>query len=274
MALPDAPSIRDQTRSLTAQVLSRQGLIALGCLVVLCGLAWWWLWRMGMPSPAKAMPDMDGMAGMDMPAAPNVWSSTYLGATFIMWAIMMVAMMLPSAAPMILLHDTFSRRNRLGPAATTVFGLSYLALWALFAAVAALAQAALVSAGVVDDAALAFGNRWIAAALLTVAALYQLSPLKRLCLSHCQSPVGFLTRHWQPGIDGALAMGLRHGAYCVGCCWPLMLLLFVGGVMNLAWIALLTAVVLAEKYAPPTLRADRLLAAILAIAAVMVVVPL
>ncbi len=215
---------------------------------------------------------MGDMPGMAMSAPSLASSSGYIVSAFIMWAIMMVAMMLPSAAPMILLQDVFSRRSGLGGAATLAFALSYLALWIAFALIVALGQSALISAGYVEEASLVVGNAKMAALLLFAAGLYELSPLKRLCLSHCQSPVTFLTRHWRPGIGGAIAMGLRHGTFCVGCCWALMLLLFVGGVMNLAWIAVLALLVLAEKYAPPAWRTDRVLACLLIIASVLIAV--
>jgi len=218
---------------------------------------------------------MPPMRGMTMPAMPttlpgDAWSPPYLATSFVMWAVMMVAMMLPSATPMILLHDVFSRKNRLGPAATLAFSATYLALWTGFALVATLIQSALIAAGLVGEATLAIGNAKLAAALLLAVAAFELSPLKRICLAHCQSPLTFLTRHWRPGIGGAITMGWKHGLFCVGCCAGLMLLLLVGGVMNLAWIAVLTLIVLAEKYAPPAWRADRVLAFVLTLAAIAI----
>ena len=207
------------------------------------------------------------MPGMPMAAPVAAWSGKYIASGFVMWAVMMVAMMLPSAAPMILLHEVFSRKNNLGLGATLAFSMSYLALWMVFALIAALAQSALIGAGVVNAASLAIGDARLAALLLLAAAAYELSPLKRRCLAHCQSPAMFLSRHWRPGVSGAIRMGLRHAAFCVGCCAVLMLLLFVGGVMNLAWIAVLTLLVLAEKCTPPTWRADRVLAGVLMVAA-------
>ena len=217
-------------------------------MVILTGAAWWWLWQGGAPMAGQSP---GAMPGMEMADTLPGWSGAYLASTFAMWAIMMVAMMLPSAAPMILLHEVFTHKRHLGMAATLAFALSYLALWVGFALFATLAQAALIGTGAVNAASLAMGNRWLAALLLLAAAAYELSPLKRLCLAHCQSPVMFLSRHWRGGIGGAIRMGLTHALFCVGCCWVLMLLLFVGGVMNLAWIAVLSVVVLMEKYAPP-----------------------
>lgn len=274
MALPEGETEASQPRAFAALVASREGLIVGVCLLAMSALAWWWLVGHDAgtavpPAASRAMPGMD-MAGMDMPAPAHPLSIAYFSGAFAMWAIMMVAMMLPTAAPMIALHEAFSRKNQQSSTATAVFAGSYLLVWTYFAAMAALLQAALVAQGGVDAARLTLGDQQFAAGILLAAGVYELSPLKHLCLSNCQSPVAFLVRNWRPGAMGALRMGLRHGAFCVGCCAVLMLLLFVGGVMNLAWIALLTAVILAEKYAPPRWRADRILAACLMIAALVV----
>ena len=218
-------------------------------------LAWVWLLRAPMAS-----------------IGADPWSAAYLVPTFAMWAIMMVAMMVPSAAPMILLHaridkaPTQSQRTR----NSLLFALSYLLVWAAFSASAAFVQALLVSAGHVSDMALSVGYRPIAAALLLAAAAYELTAAKRLCLDKCQSPMLFILKHWKPGATGAVRLGLAHGLFCVGCCWALMLLLFVGGVMNLAWVALLCILVLGEKFAPPAWRAERYVAAALVVGAAAV----
>jgi predicted metal-binding membrane protein len=163
----------------------------------------------------------------------------------LMWWVMMAAMMLPSAAPAILLYARV-RENRGGAVVTSssVFAAGYLALWLIFSAVAAMAQWLLAGPTT------AIGGRSAQAALLLAAGLYQLSPLKSACLRQCRSPTQFLSRHWRPGAGGALRLGLLHGAYCIGCCWLLMALLFVGGVMNFAWIAGLATLVAIEKLAP------------------------
>ena len=204
------------------------------------------------------------MGGMAMPAEPL--SASYLIPAFTMWAIMMVAMMVPSAAPMILLRARIDKAptGRERNLNSLLFVLAYLLVWAGFSAAAALAQALLVKAGLVSDMALIIGDRGIAAALLLLAAVYELSAAKRLCLDKCQSPILFIMRHHKPGPAGALNLGVTHGLFCVGCCWALMLLLFVGGVMNLAWVAVLAIVVIGEKLAPPSWKAHRFLAAALA----------
>ncbi|HVM38501.1 MAG TPA: DUF2182 domain-containing protein [Sphingomicrobium sp.] len=226
-------------------------------------LAWLWLVRMD-----SAMSGMDGMAGHVMPVAP--WSADYLIPAFIMWTLMMVAMMLPSAAPMILLHARIDRsaRPRQRLLHSLLFVLAYLVVWTGFSIAAALAQSALIAAGLVSATSLALGDGALAAGLLLAAAAYQLSRAKAACLDQCRSPIHFVMRYMRPGAGGALRLGLAHGFYCLGCCWGLMLLLFVGGVMNLAWIAVLAAVVFIEKAAPPSWHASRWIAAALVAGAI------
>lgn len=197
--------------------------------------------------------------GMDQAAPP-------LAFLFLMWWIMMVAMMLPSAAPMILLFDTVSKRQHVP---TAIFAGTYLAVWGLFSLVAASLQwwvemrfEPVMSEGI--------SARWASAALLLSAGLYQLTPLKHACLRQCRSPLNFLMTRWRPGWRGALRMGVEHGAYCVGCCWLLMGLLFVGGVMNLWWVIGIALYVLLEKIVPAGPWFGRALGAILAVAGVLV----
>ena len=222
-------------------------------------LAWWWLVAGG---GMRDVP-MGGMGAMQsMP-----WTPAYALSVFLMWAIMMVAMMLPTALPMMLLYARVAGQQRTSPSAlppTFVFVGAYVAVWTAFSAVAAGTQWALTSVGVVNDA-MRFDDRLPGGILLIAAGLYQLTPLKRICLTRCRTPFEFLTVHWRPGYRGALGMGIRHGAYCVGCCWFVMALLFVGGVMNLGWVAVIAAFVLAEKVLPFGQRVG-LVAGVLAIA--------
>jgi predicted metal-binding membrane protein len=239
--------------------LSGEDGIVLGCVALASGLAWAWL----------LIPTGGGMA---MGGALDVWSVAYLGPAFAMWGLMMVAMMLPSAAPMILLHRRVARGGD-GPgtpSATVVFALAYSSLWIEFSALATAAQAVLVDSGIVSRMSLRVGDARLAGLILLLAAGYNLSAAKRVCLDKCRSPLDFVVRRWRSGIAGALRMGLAHGLFCLGCCWALMLLLFVGGVMNLAWVAGLSLVVLAEKYGPPRTRGA--VAALLAAAAVALLV--
>ncbi len=166
-----------------------------------------------------------------------------------MWAVMMVAMMLPSATPTILLFAGVSRRRRMQgwPAApVAVFTLGYLAVWTAYAALAATAQWELHRLALLSPA-MTSASPLVAGGILIAAGVYQWAPLKGACLSHCRSPLGFFSTEWREGVGGALLMGMRHGSFCVGCCWLLMALLFVAGVMNLLWIATIAGFVLLEK---------------------------
>lgn len=236
------------------RLLSRNALLVGAALILVVILAWRWL----LISDMSLMPmEGHGMGAM----AVQPWSATYLLTAFAMWAIMMIAMMLPSAAPMILLHARIDRVPTSGRRLfhTLLFSLTYLLVWACFSALAAIAQAFLLDRGLISAASLALGDRIVMASLLAGAALYQFSPAKAACLRQCQSPIHFVMRFWSPGVTGTLRLGLVHGIYCVGCCWGMMLLLFVAGVMNLAWVAVLAAMVFIEKLAPPSWYVSRVL---------------
>ena len=169
-----------------------------------------------------------------------------LTALVLMWWAMMVAMMLPSATPAILLYARV-RHSRSGGAAIAqpwIFLCGYLALWLLFSIAAALAQRSLTGPS------MALQGHFAQGFILIAAGAYQLSPMKSACVSQCRSPGQFISRHWRPGWTGALRVGVIHGAFCVGCCWMLMALLFVGGVMNLWWVVGLTVLVAGEKLLP------------------------
>ena len=239
------------------RVLARDRWIVGGCVALIAALAWIWLWRewAAMSGADNSMAGMD-MPGMDMSGGAMVSPSNaaaYLASAFVMWFLMMIAMMLPSAAPMILIYSRMARGARAQGAAmapTAIFAGVYLAVWGGFSALAALAQWLLVRSGAVSEISLAFGDRRTGGALLIAAGLYQATPLKRLCLDGCRSPMSFLMRLWRPGWRGAIRLGLAHGLYCLGCCALLMALLFVFGVMNLIWVAALALLVLAEKMLP------------------------
>jgi predicted metal-binding membrane protein len=224
--------------------LQRDRVVVAVGLLGLAALAWVYVVRLAMPR---------GQADMSMPmAAPASWSVEELGWLTTMWAIMMVAMMIPSAAPAILLYAEVSRRRRAQavPAVSAGwFTLGYLLAWTAFAIVAATAQWMLHGAALLSPA-MTSASPLLGGALLIAAGVYQWLPLKGRCLTHCRSPIGFLAAEWREGPAGALAMGLRHGRHCVGCCWLLMALLFVAGVMNLLWIAAIAAFVLVEKLVP------------------------
>jgi predicted metal-binding membrane protein len=193
------------------------------------------------------------LSGGDM-AMPQMhaWSATMFAFVFLMWTVMMVAMMLPSAAPMILTFAAIQRRRQAQGGAfvpTGVFVAGYVIVWAAFSLLATLAQYGLERAALVSPM-MGQAAPWLGATLLIGAGLYQFAPIKDVCLAKCQTPIGFIMSEWRDGARGALVMGLRHGAYCAGCCWALMALLFVGGVMNLLWVAVLALFVLIEKVVP------------------------
>lgn len=187
------------------------------------------------------------LAELMMPDSAS-WSMASLLAIWAMWALMMAAMMLPSALPVILTFTQLGMRSGERSRGRS-FVAAYLLVWFAFSIAATAAQWALQAMGWVDQMIVSTSAA-LNGLLLLVAGVYQFSPLKKMCLSGCRTPLGFLMGEWRPGIDGAFAMGVRHGVLCVGCCWALMALLFVGGVMNLAWIAALSMVVAVEKMAP------------------------
>jgi len=187
---------------------------------------------------------------MEMGTGP-VWTLPYAMLIFLMWWIMMIAMMVPSAAPTILLHHSLTRGpDGSGNARDTwTFVAGYLAVWAGFSLLAAGLQRALQPLGLIAPGMMSLRGGVLAGSVLILAGLYQFTPLKHACLRQCEAPAAFLSRYWQPGTRGAWKMGLRHGTFCLGCCWALMALLFVGGVMNLYWIAGLALLVAVEKFA-------------------------
>lgn len=211
--------------------------------------------------------DHPSMASMLM--SPVTWTPGYALLMFSMWWLMMIAMMLPSAAPMVLLHAAVTRKGLAhafdaGPnapshrlrSATTAFITGYLVMWGAFSLVAAVAQWAL-ERGELLSAMMMPTSRFLGSGLLIAAGLWQLTPLKTVCLHHCRSPINFLSTHWRPGVGGAFRMGIEHGVVCLGCCWFLMALLFYGGVMNLAWIVGLALFVLIEKVMPAGIAVGR-----------------
>jgi predicted metal-binding membrane protein len=228
---------------------------ALALIVV---LAWFYL----LTGAGTGMNPFAMTAWLPRPAPQSgflSWTPAYALLMAHMWWVMMIAMMLPSAAPFILIHARVTERAGQSTALSATFLAGYLAVWLAFSVAAAAMQWALEAAGVMHAAMMWSSSRWLSAALLAAAGLYQLTPAKRVCLSHCRSPVHYLSTHWRPGHRGALRMGLAHGAYCLGCCWSLMALLFVGGAMNLLWIAGLSIVVLIEKLLPAGLWFGRAL---------------
>jgi predicted metal-binding membrane protein len=194
------------------------------------------------------------------------WSAAEVGLLFVMWAVMMVAMMTPSAVPVVLLVAGMNRRRRERgdrPAPTPLFLAGYLLAWTAFSAVAAVVQTALHQSALLSPDMRAIGP-WMGSVILVAAGVYQWTPLKRACLRHCRSPLHALAVLWREGRAGAVRMGFVHGLWCLGCCWLLMALLFVAGVMNLLWVAAIAAFVLIEKVAPGGEWAGRATGAVLA----------
>jgi predicted metal-binding membrane protein len=213
-----------------------------GSIAMMIVLAWLYLFHTASPMP-----------GMDMPAMQmSGWGLTTVFLLFLMWAVMMVAMMVPSAVPMIQVFLAVNERRQdssrqLVPVG--VFLLGYLVVWTSFSAAATLAQWGLHKAALLSPMMVAT-SPVVSGGLLLVAGIFQWTPLKRSCLRGCRSPLSFLMGEWRDGTAGSFSMGLRHGAYCVGCCWALMALLFVVGVMNLLWVAAIALFVMGEKILP------------------------
>ena len=226
-------------------VLRRDRAVVIGGLLGVTLLAWAYL-LLGAGMTMDTMPAMDAMP------ASTPWSPGYAVLVAAMWAMMMVAMMLPSAAPMILLYATVGRRRRAQgqPVADAgMFAAGYVAVWVGFSLAMTMVQWGLDTLALLSPA-MATTSFALTGAVLVAAGAYQWTPLKLACLRRCQSPLAFLIEHWREGRRGSLSMGLRHGLFCAGCCWALMLLLFVGGLMDLLWIAGIAIYVLLEKTVP------------------------
>lgn len=230
------------------KVLDRDRWVVLAALAAVVALAWAYLAYIVLAQPAM---DMDAIAMAAMP--PPIWDGGYFVATLAMWMVMMVGMMLPSAAPTVLLFDALQRQGdparRRDHRATVLFAAGYLLAWGAFSVLATTAQWGL-SAAMLLSAMMTGRSPVFAGLLLVLAGAYQFTSLKTACLGQCRSPAEFLVRHRRPGPFGPLLMGLQHGVQCIGCCWALMLLLFGFGVMNLLWVAALAIFVFIEKLAP------------------------
>jgi len=233
----------------------RDRVVVAACAVAITALAWLYLVRLARTMPMDAMADMPMSMAMPTPAS---WSLAELAFLFWMWLVMMVGMMAPSAAPVMLLFAAAQARRgpRVARAAVGLFALGYAIVWTVFSAIAALAQWTLHAFAMLSPAMAASSAR-VAGAILLIAGLYQLLPLKSACLSRCRSPIAFLMTRWRDGLLGAVEMGLRHGAWCLGCCFALMTVLFAVGVMNLVFVAALALFVLLEKTGPAGLLVAR-----------------
>ncbi len=237
----------EQATTLEA-VLKRDRAIAIAGIAGVAALAWAYILYLA-----------SDMGRMMIPLTES-WSAGDFIFQYVMWSVMMVAMMVPSAAPMVLMFATVNRRRREQQrpfVPTSVFLMGYVVVWSGFALAATLAQWGFHSAALLSPM-MESTSAYLGAALVMGAGLFQFTPLKSACLTQCRTPLGFIMTEWRDGGRGALTMGLRHGAFCVGCCWVLMALLFVTGVMSLLWVAVIAGFILLEKVAPAGLRLSRL----------------
>jgi predicted metal-binding membrane protein len=228
-------------------------ILVLGGIALVLIITWAYLVHLSDQMSASADHD-DAMAAMGM-AMDHAWGSADALAMFAMWVVMMVAMMAGAAAPVLLLFAAALRsRGAPGvPFTVLLFGFGYLTVWVVFSAAATAVQWLLHDAALLSPSMAASSSR-IGGAILVAAGAYQVTPWKGACLAHCRSPLGFLMTHWRDGRAGALSMGVQHGAYCLGCCWALMGILFAVGVMNLAWVAVLTILIFLEKLGEAGMR--------------------
>ena len=248
----------------------RDRFLTLVCIGLVTILAWTYLVHLHRQMSID-MEYQKSMAAMGM-TARMPWTAADAFFTFAMWTVMMAGMMVPSASPVLLLFAA-TRAGSSGRGvslATLAFGLGYVMVWTGFSVVASLAQYGLHESAMLSMSMSSSSNR-LSGAILIAAGAYQLTPWKSRCLTHCRSPLGFLMTNWYDGIPGAFRMGFRHGAYCLGCCWALMSILFAVGVMNLVWIAALTGFVLLEKLGPAGATIARVAGAVIVALGIVVI---
>lgn len=254
-------------RSALEGALIRDRWLVGGPLAIAVALSWAWI----VPMAIDMYGSMSGPAAWMM--SPE-WNLRHDALLFAMWLVMMIGMMLPSAAPAILIYTAVVRRSDQGGDAVRrayIFAAGYLAVWTAFSSLATAVQRLLTASSVLTPM-MEFAHPEVGGGLLIAAGIYQLTPFKQSCLKACRSPASFLTAHWRPGRAGACRLGVEHGLYCLGCCWVLMLLLFVGGVMSLLCIAAITVFVLSEKLLPLPAQGGRASGALLMLAGLWMVV--
>jgi predicted metal-binding membrane protein len=220
-----------------------------GSLAATVTIAWWYLYSLSSAMPGDmAMVEM----GLEQAMITAPWDMNYSLLMFLMWSVMMVGMMLPSVTPTVMIYSLVAKKavkDGKTVASTGFFVSGYIIIWVGFSLLATIGQYALEKLEMLS-AMMVSNSNILGGVLLLIAGVWQFTPLKDQCLEQCRSPVEFISQNWQKGNAGAMQMGIRHGLFCLGCCWALMLLLFVGGVMNLLWIAILTVFVLLEKILP------------------------
>lgn len=233
-----------ESKTLIRSLPLKDRFVILAILSLVTLLSWAYLVDMAI--------DMDNMMAMGHMMQMPVWTTSYFIAMLLMWVIMMTGMMVPTAIPMALVYAAIARKaaSQGTPIApTSAFVSGYVVMWGLFSVAATFAQWGLDEAALMSPM-MVTNSPWLGAVLLIVAGLFQFTPWKDSCLQHCRAPAHFISQSWKPGVWGAFRMGVEHGAYCIGCCWILMGLLFFGGVMSLLWIAGITLFVLLEKVLP------------------------
>ncbi len=264
--MPEPASQAERPPTIVESALQSERAPTVVLLVLLPLICWVWIFVMArdMYGPMSVASAWMMTADWDVPHLLLLWA---------MWTVMMAGMMLPSASPLILLYGAMARRSADGTAGRQIYALTagYLVVWTAFSLGATALQRGL-SALLVMSPMMEVTNSRFGATLLLLAGVYQLTPIKHACLRACRSPLGFLMTRWRTGWSGAFAVGIEHGAYCVGCCWALMLLLFAGGVMNLTVIAALTAFVAFEKLAPLGPRGARISGVLLMAAGLLMLV--
>ena len=251
---------------------TRDNLLIFSALAGVIALAWGYLYYLALDMSSMDMSAMN-MRGMEMDAVASIraWSAIDFSLMFLMWAVMMVGMMVPTAMRAVLIYASIAKRasGQGSPVAATYwFVVGYVLVWTAFSIAATIIQGALDSWGLLSPMMVS-ASASLGAAILITAGIYQLTPWKDVCLKHCQSPAMYLATRFKPGVGGAVGLGARHGIYCLGCCWALMALLFLGGVMNLLWIAAITGFVLAEKLLPPKLQLARVSGIMMIVGAVV-----
>ena len=238
--------------SLAISLPRRDRITIFTALIGVIAVSWLYLIRM-----AVSMETMPIDPGRLLEIKP--WTAADFLLMFVMWAVMMVGMMVPSAIPMSLIYAAIARkaaRQGMSLAPTAVFVFGYVLVWTLFSVGATITQWALDQTAMLSPMMVAT-SPVLGTILLITAGVYQMTPAKTACLQHCRAPAHFISKHWRPGTWGAFRMGIEHGAFCLGCCWALMTLLFFGGVMNLIWIVGITLFVLLEKVIPFGIQGGR-----------------
>lgn len=236
----------------SAQAYRRDRWVVMAGIVLISLLSWAYLFMLAAPASPDFPVPAEHASHTAFHPPPAAWDDSLLVLSIVMWSVMMIAMMLPTATPMVLSFTRLQHQREAPSKAirlTAWFSAGYLGTWIVVSVMAALAQWTLYSSNLMTSA-MGSATPLLGGALLMAAGLFQWSSVKAACLSKCRSPLNFLLDEWRPGNSGALIMGMRHGLFCVGCCWVMMLLMFVGGVMNLTWMAAITIYMLLEKILP------------------------